>query len=72
MKLSQRKLLPPNPVIKRLENIKGKKWTAVSYLKLQLCFLKKLIGELEENTKGYYMVDMQIANLERAIDEVNE
>ncbi|KMK53853.1 hypothetical protein FEFB_04510 [Fructobacillus sp. EFB-N1] len=51
-------------------NIEGRQYSPVDHLRNHLIFLKRLIGTLEPDTKAFYMVDMQIANLTADIEEV--
>ncbi|CAK1250920.1 hypothetical protein LMG30238_FMBOGHMB_01403 [Fructobacillus tropaeoli] len=51
-------------------NIEGRQYSPVDHLRNHLIFLKSLISTLEPDTKAFYMVDMQIANLTADIEEV--
>ena len=51
--------------------IKPRQYTATNYLKNQLIFLKRLSSELDSETKAGAMVNMQIPNLEMAIEELS-
>ena len=48
-----------------------RQYTATNYLKNQLIFLKRLSSELDSETKAGAMVNMQIPNLEMAIEELS-
>lgn len=54
------------------EVVKPKQFKASDYLKNQHIFLKRLADLLDCDSKAGAMVDMQIANLEMAIEEVSE
>lgn len=49
-----------------------KQFKASDYLKNQHIFLKRLADLLDCDSKAGVMVDMQIANLEMAIEKVSE
>ncbi|MDI6613658.1 hypothetical protein QMA64_03525 [Leuconostoc suionicum] len=51
--------------------IETRQYTAKDYLKNQHIFLKRLADLLDCDSKAGAMVDMQIANLEMAIEEVS-
>ncbi len=51
--------------------IEPREYQAKEYLKTQLLFLKRLSSELDTDTKAGAMVDMQIPNLEMAIEELS-
>ncbi|WP_338352269.1 hypothetical protein [Fructobacillus tropaeoli] len=53
-----------------MANIEGRQYSPVDHLRNHLIFLKSLISTLEPDTKAFYMVDMQIANLTADIEEV--
>ncbi|MBS9336082.1 hypothetical protein [Fructobacillus papyrifericola] len=50
--------------------VEERQYSPVNYLRNHLIFLKRLISTLEPDTKAFYMVDMQIANLTADIEEV--
>lgn len=56
---------------KHVKELKPKKFTTVNYLNNQLIFLKRLSNYLDPDTKAGAMVDMQIPNLEMAIEELS-
>lgn len=43
--------------------VEGRQYTPVDHLRNHLIFLERLISTLDRDTKAFYMVDMQIANL---------
>ncbi|WP_349533803.1 hypothetical protein [Leuconostoc citreum] len=53
-----------------VRELKPKKFTAVNYLRNQLIFLERLRTELDPDTKAGTMVNMQIPNIDMALDEV--
>ncbi|MFT8571329.1 MAG: hypothetical protein ABF477_05865 [Leuconostoc pseudomesenteroides] len=54
-----------------VDTIEPRQYTATNYLKNQLIFLKSLSSELDSDTKAGAMVNMQIPNLEMAIEELS-
>ena len=50
--------------------VEERQYSPIDYLRNQLIFLKRLISTLEPDTKAFYMVDMQIANLTADIEGV--
>lgn len=52
--------------------IETRQYTAKDYLKNQHIFLKQLADLLDRDSKAGALVDMQIANLEMAIEEVSK
>ncbi|EQC83608.1 hypothetical protein LMT8_07685 [Leuconostoc mesenteroides subsp. cremoris TIFN8] len=54
-----------------VDAIEPRQYTATNYLQNQLIFLKRLSNELDSETKAGAMVDMQIPNLEMAIEELS-
>ncbi|MCK8605884.1 hypothetical protein LNP18_07165 [Leuconostoc citreum] len=56
---------------KHVRELKPKKFTAVSYLKNQLIFLKRLNNDLDPDTKTGMLVGAQIPNLEMALEELD-
>ncbi|WP_338343005.1 hypothetical protein [Fructobacillus fructosus] len=51
-------------------NIERRQYSPIDYLRNHLIFLKRLISTLEPDTKAFYMVDMQIANLTAEIEGI--
>lgn len=54
-----------------VDTTEPRQYTATNYLKNQLIFLKRLSNELDSETKAGAMVNMQIPNLEMAIEELS-
>lgn len=54
-----------------VDAIEPRQYPATNYLQNQLIFLKRLSNELDSETKAGAMVDMQIPNLEMAIEELS-
>lgn len=50
--------------------VEGRHYSPANYLRNHLIFLKRLIRTLEPDTKAFYMVDMQIANLTADIEGI--
>ncbi|MGQ2226119.1 hypothetical protein ACT5YR_02390 [Fructobacillus fructosus] len=56
-----------SPEVAKVEN---RQYSPIDYLRNHLIFLKRLISTLEPDTKAFYMVDMQIANLTAEIEGI--
>lgn len=50
--------------------VEGRQYSPIDYLRNHLIFLERLISTLEPDTKAFYMVDMQIANLTAELEGV--
>ncbi|ORI42735.1 hypothetical protein [Leuconostoc mesenteroides] len=55
-----------------VDTVETRQYTAKDYLKNQHIFLKRLADLLDCDSKAGALVDMQIANLEMAIEEVSK
>lgn len=65
-------LLEINGFYTSAKSVTPKQFKASDYLKNQHIFLKRLADLLDCDSKAGAMVDMQIANLEMAIEEVSK
>lgn len=66
------KVLEINGFYTGVKSVTPKQFTASDYLKNQHIFLKRLADLLDCDSKAGALVDMQIANLEMAIEEVSK